>query len=194
MEIWALFLQAGPVAKAVVAILFLLSVGSWAVILHKWWVFLRSEREDRRFLRALWGGYLEKLPPEELPGRGPLGRVWRRVQGGTTLARAKLEERMRLERYLPFLATTANTAPFIGLFGTVWGIMEAFRRIGVHGASSLAVVAPGIAEALISTAAGLATAIPAVVAYNHFLHRLEAVVSRMEAFSDEIEGERGRQA
>ncbi|HOJ44007.1 MAG TPA: MotA/TolQ/ExbB proton channel family protein, partial [Syntrophorhabdaceae bacterium] len=90
------------------------------------------------------------------------------------------EETERLERRLSFLATTANTAPFIGLFGTVWGIMDAFREIGLRGTTSLAVVAPGISEALITTAIGLATAIPAVLAYNYFLGRLKGIISKME--------------
>ncbi|MCX7965406.1 MAG: MotA/TolQ/ExbB proton channel family protein [Syntrophorhabdaceae bacterium] len=90
------------------------------------------------------------------------------------------EETERLERRLSFLATTANTAPFIGLFGTVWGIMDAFREIGIRGTTSLAVVAPGISEALIATAIGLATAIPAVLAYNYFLGRLKGIISKME--------------
>ena len=84
------------------------------------------------------------------------------------------EESVKLERRLTFLATTANTAPFIGLFGTVWGIMDSFREIGVRGTTSLAVVAPGISEALIATAIGLATAIPAVLGYNYCLGRLKA--------------------
>ncbi len=90
------------------------------------------------------------------------------------------DESVKLERRLSFLATTANTAPFIGLFGTVWGIMDSFREIGVRGTTSLAVVAPGISEALIATALGLATAIPAVLAYNYFLGRLKRILSRME--------------
>ena len=90
------------------------------------------------------------------------------------------EETEKLERRLSFLATTANTAPFIGLFGTVWGIMDSFREIGVRGTTSLAVVAPGISEALIATALGLATAIPAVLAYNYFLGRLKRIISKME--------------
>jgi biopolymer transport protein TolQ len=90
------------------------------------------------------------------------------------------EETERLERRLSFLATTANTAPFIGLFGTVWGIMDSFREIGLRGTTSLSVVAPGISEALIATAIGLATAIPAVLAYNYFVGRLKRINSRME--------------
>ena len=89
----------------------------------------------------------------------------------------------RMERYLPFLATTASTTPFIGLFGTVWGVMESFRGIGAQGSASLAVVAPGISEALIATAAGLGAAIPAVIAYNFFVSRVKRWASEMDGFS-----------
>lgn len=90
-----------------------------------------------------------------------------------------------LEKYTSFLATTGSTAPFIGLFGTVWGIMDAFRNIGVKGAASIAVVAPGISEALVATAVGLFAAIPAVVAYNYFVNKIRVVVKEVEGFTDE---------
>ena len=99
------------------------------------------------------------------------------------MRRAAAVEIPRMERYLPFLATTASTAPFIGLFGTVWGVMDSFRGIGAQGSASLAVVAPGISEALIATAAGLGAAIPAVIAYNFFVNRVKHWVSEMEGFS-----------
>jgi biopolymer transport protein TolQ len=102
------------------------------------------------------------------------------------LVRARSLESNRLERSLIFLATTGSTAPFVGLFGTVWGIMNAFRGIGRTGAASLAVVAPGISEALIATAAGLAAAIPAVVAYNYYVNRTRALEEEMENFSSEF--------
>ena len=102
------------------------------------------------------------------------------------LKRAFLSETLRLEKSLTFLATTGNTAPFIGLFGTVWGIMDAFRQIGFKGSTSLATVAPGISESLIATAAGLAAAIPAVVAYNYYLNRIGAITSEMEGFMNEF--------
>ena len=102
------------------------------------------------------------------------------------LMRAVTMEVTGLTKALPFLATTGNTAPFIGLFGTVWGIMNAFRGIGLRGSASLAVVAPGISEALVATAAGLAAAIPAVVAYNYFMGRIRLVSSEMENFSSEF--------
>lgn len=102
------------------------------------------------------------------------------------LNRATISEITRLERSITFLATTGSTAPFIGLFGTVWGIMDAFRGIGVRGSASLAVVAPGISEALVATAAGLAAAIPAVVAYNHFVRKVRVMANEMENFSSEF--------
>jgi biopolymer transport protein TolQ len=92
----------------------------------------------------------------------------------------------QLERYLPFLATTASATPFIGLFGTVWGVMSAFQGIGSQGSASLAVVAPGISEALIATAAGLAAAIPAVIAYNYFVNRVKHWATEMDGFSLEL--------
>lgn len=103
-----------------------------------------------------------------------------------TLEQASISEISRLENNLGFLATTGNTAPFIGLFGTVWGIMDAFRQIGIRGAASLATVAPGISEALIATAFGLLAAIPAVVAYNYFLGKIRVLTSEMDNFSSEF--------
>ncbi|MEK7878333.1 MAG: protein TolQ [candidate division NC10 bacterium] len=99
------------------------------------------------------------------------------------MRRAANSEIARLERYLPFLATTASSAPFIGLFGTVWGVMESFRGIGAQGSASLAVVAPGISEALIATAAGLGAAIPAVIGYNFFVNRVKHWASEMDGFA-----------
>lgn len=103
-----------------------------------------------------------------------------------SLQQAVTAERARLERGVNFLATTGSSAPFIGLFGTVWGIMESFRQIGVMKSASLAVVAPGIAEALIATAAGLAAAIPAVIFYNYFLSRINTISTEMDNFSSEL--------
>lgn len=108
---------------------------------------------------------------------GPVDRAMRR---------ATAAEIARMERYLPFLATTASSAPFIGLFGTVWGIMSAFQNIGRQGSANLAVVAPGISEALIATAAGLAAAIPAVIAYNYFVNRVKRWATEMDNFSIEL--------
>jgi biopolymer transport protein TolQ len=102
------------------------------------------------------------------------------------MRQASTSELTKLEKALGFLATTGSTTPFIGLFGTVWGIMDAFRGIGMRGSATLAVVAPGISEALIATAAGLAAAIPAVVAYNYYINRIKVLSSEMENFSSEL--------
>jgi biopolymer transport protein TolQ len=118
-----------------------------------------------------------EIPPDEL-----VSRVSR------TLRHASLREVSGLERSLIFLATTGNVTPFIGLFGTVWGIMDAFHSIGLTGSANLGAVAPGIAEALITTAAGLATAIPGVIAYNYFLNRIKGAATRMDLFGLEFVG------
>jgi biopolymer transport protein TolQ len=107
---------------------------------------------------------------------------------GRTLRHASLREIAGLERSLIFLATTGNITPFIGLFGTVWGIMDAFHSIGMTGSANLGAVAPGIAEALITTAAGLAVAIPGVIAYNYFLNRIKSAATRMDLFGLEFLG------
>ena len=103
-----------------------------------------------------------------------------------SLKKASIDQINRLERGVSFLATTGNTSPFIGLFGTVWGIMESFRSIGLKGSANLAVVAPGISEALIATAAGLAAAIPAVVAFNYFTHKISALDAEMDIFTSDF--------
>lgn len=103
-----------------------------------------------------------------------------------TLKRASLDQVNKMEKALNFLATAGNTAPFIGLFGTVWGLMEAFRSIGLKGSANLAVVAPGISDALITTAAGLAVAIPAVIAFNYFAHRILSIRAEMEIFTSDF--------
>jgi biopolymer transport protein TolQ len=197
-----LLYAAGPVAKAVVIILFIFSIVSWTIMLVKWRQYHRAERDGERFLRAvkdvdsfrklitlyrenpdnsfyklILASYKEiasrqKDNPAVRPETLPL------VENALRITMS--EESQKLERRLSFLATTANTAPFIGLFGTVWGIMDSFREIGVRGTTSLAVVAPGISEALIATAIGLATAIPAVLAYNYFVGRLKRIVAKME--------------
>ena len=105
-----------------------------------------------------------------------------------SLKRAEIDQINRMEKTLGFLATTGNTAPFIGLFGTVWGIMDAFRGIGLKGAANLAVVAPGISEALIATAAGLAVAIPALWGYNHYVNKIRTLSAEIEDFTLEFLG------
>jgi biopolymer transport protein TolQ len=199
--------SAGPVAKAVVLILLFFSLMSWTIILFKWKQLSTADRDGRKFLKiARDSDSFKRLTtmyadnPEspfyklvitsykELTGRqkegSPDPHAVPAVEG--VLRVTVSEETERLERRLSFLATTANTAPFIGLFGTVWGIMDSFREIGVRGTTSLAVVAPGISEALITTALGLATAIPAVLAYNYLVSRLKGVSTKMEHASAHI--------
>ena len=135
---------------------------------------------------------LNKMKAVSLEGKNPgdLTLISTELSGidnlNRTLRQSVDTEVAKLEKALPFLATTGNTSPFIGLFGTVWGIMNAFKGIGIKGSASLAVVAPGISEALIATAAGLAAAIPAVVAYNYYLNRIKILASDMENFSSEF--------
>jgi biopolymer transport protein TolQ len=198
-----MILSAGPMAKAVMVILFFFSIVAWTIILMKYRQYSRTEAEGDRFFKAVKeADSFKKLISvyrdsqdnafyrlvlacyKEVTSRqkdNP-GRIHREdIPAIEDMLRVAIsDESVKLERRLSFLATTANTAPFIGLFGTVWGIMDSFREIGVRGTTSLAVVAPGISEALIATALGLATAIPAVLAYNYFLGRLKRILSRME--------------
>lgn len=164
--------------------------------------FSKAFGEARRLVRSpvaamFKAGYmeLEKLKKEKAepnPSRERLNSTAERkisedvASIDRTLKRVAGTEITRLERTLTFLATTGNATPFIGLFGTVWGIMDAFRQIGSRGSTSLAVVAPGISEALIATAAGLFAAIPAVIAYNYFLNRIRVLTSHMDNFSAEF--------
>ncbi len=210
-----LVLQAGPVVKLVLLILLYFSLVSWGIIFYKFKTIQQAIRESERFLDFFWEkkrfdiigqgikdftqtplailfreGYHELLQlkkksrPDEArelsADLGGLGNVSR------ALRRASTQETQRLEKYLTFLATTGSTAPFIGLFGTVWGIMDAFHGIGLTGSASLAVVAPGISEALVATAIGLAAAIPAVMGYNHFLNKVNILVGEMDNFSQEF--------
>jgi biopolymer transport protein TolQ len=206
-EIGNLIFQSGPVAKAVLGILLFFSILSWAIILSKWSRLRRARVQSGRFLRAFRksgrmqdvaavaeqfkpsplvavfeGGYEEFRRQVGNPG-GPLRNVTA-VQRATQIASS--EELTRLERRLPWLATTGAVTPFIGLFGTVWGIIDAFHGLGTAGAATLRAVAPGISEALITTAAGLAAAIPAVIAYNHFQNMIREFGARMDDFSLEL--------
>ncbi len=198
-----LILSSGPVAKCVVFILLFFSVISWTIILQKWKQIGNVEKDGEKFLRVardsdsfkrlttmyadnpegpfyklLVNSYKEITARHKDNQALPAEILVPAVEN--TLKITTSEETERLEKRLSFLATTANTAPFIGLFGTVWGIMDAFREIGVRGTTSLAVVAPGISEALVTTALGLATAIPAVLGYNYLVNRVKGVSAKME--------------
>lgn len=192
-----LILQAGLVVKFVLLTLLFFSVFSWAIIFYKFKFLSRLEKESSEFQRAFmkskdWAMLYQSTKHMTLT---PMANLFRAVYSEgdiigdelkRVLKRIEALETARLEKYLTFLATTGSTTPFIGLFGTVWGIMNAFRGIGRVGSASLAVVAPGIAESLIATAAGLAAAIPAVVAYNYYLSRVRRNIIIMEDFSQEL--------
>lgn len=192
-----LILKAGIVVKFVLLILFFFSIVSWAIIFYKFRLLSKIERESEEFHRAFRKGKDRDIVYQSAKRMSvsPFASLFRAAyQEGEasgeeirrTLKRVEALEAARLESHLTFLATTGSTAPFIGLFGTVWGIMNSFRGIGRMGSASLAVVAPGIAEALIATAVGLAAAIPAVVAYNYYLSRVRKNIIAMEDFSQEL--------
>jgi len=193
-----LILNAGYIVKAVLLILMLFSVISWAIIFFKQRYFSSANKESAQFQRI----YRSNRDPKSLFQAtrsltlSPIANVFKAVYTDDAkkdkneikrlLRRYETLESVKLEKYLNFLATTGSTAPFIGLFGTVWGIMNAFHGIGSAGSASLAVVAPGIAEALIATAVGLAAAIPAVIAYNYYLSMSRKMIFEMEDFSEDL--------
>jgi biopolymer transport protein TolQ len=207
------FTESGPIAKAILGILAIFSLVSWAIILGKTFQIRRASRQSREFLDAFHrshrfsevnalanrlrasplvgifqAGYAEidsqiKTAQESEPSGERRGyRITSMAALERTLERAAGIELRNVARWTPFLATTASASPFIGLFGTVWGIMVAFRDIGSTGSTSIVTVAPGIAEALINTAAGLGAAIPALIAYNFFAHGSRQLKARIEDF------------
>ena len=201
----ALFLQADIVVKAVMIGLLLASVAVWVVILVSGWQLRRARRETERFERDFWKASDVEGFAKEAGGRDvAAARVlqaglaeWKRSTARGVVDRAGVRERLlgaldsatahevdQLGERLNLLATVGSVAPFVGLFGTVWGIMRSFAAIAGAKESSLAVVAPGIAEALFATAIGLFAAIPAVIAYNRFLHALGRIESRLGRFVD----------
>lgn len=218
MSIMGLFLQADLIVKAVMLILVGSSIWSWAIIFDKWVTFKSINMKASKFEAAFWSGEaLEKLYKKmQNKPADPMGRIfcagmneWKLSADNTANMdgdlRAGLQQRIDrammtaigrevslLERYMAFLATVGSTAPFVGLFGTVWGIMNSFAAIANSQNTSLAVVAPGIAEALFATAIGLVAAIPAVVAYNKFSTDLNRYHDRMDAFSTEFSAILGR--
>lgn len=218
LSVWGLFLQADLIVKAVMLILCASSVWSWAIIFDKWITFKSINHKANKFETSFWSGEaLEKLYKKvQNKPADPMARIFCAGMHEWKLSaesavnfdgdlRAGLQQRIDramvtsisrevslLERYMTFLATVGSTAPFVGLFGTVWGIMNSFSAIAGSQNTSLAVVAPGIAEALFATAIGLVAAIPAVVAYNKFSTDLNRYNDRMEAFSTEFSAILGR--
>jgi biopolymer transport protein TolQ len=210
ITVWSLFLEADPVVKAVMLILAVASIWSWAVAVDKWLQFGDLEQHARKFEREFWSGRsIDEM--DERAGDRPrdaLSRVyaaaareWREARRAgiagdaaqlvldrvDRLMSAQISREMgRASRNMGVLATVGASAPFIGLFGTVWGIMNAFTNIAAQQQTNLAVVAPGIAEALFATALGLVAAIPAVIFYNKFTGDLDRFGDRLDTFSDEV--------
>ena len=216
LDIISLILNASPVVKGVLGLLILMSVASWFVIGSKALYLSNAASRSTRFQDNFWKtGRLDEIwRMSEAAAPSPVGEVFR--AGYTELAklqkrrqenasadageaflgdiesiqraldRARTTAVTEMESRVPLLGTTASAAPFIGLFGTVWGIMNSFRNIGAKGAANLATVAPGIAEALVATAIGLMAAIPAVMAYNYFSRRIRVISSDMETFSSDF--------
>jgi len=192
-----LIFKAGLIVKFVLLLLLFFSVFSWAIIFYKLRLLSKIEKESKEFYQAFlkdkqWDALYKSTKKFTISPLANLFRAAYSIEDArideikSTLKKIESMEAARIEKYLTFLATTGSTTPFIGLFGTVWGIMNSFMGIGRIGAASLAVVAPGIAEALIATAAGLAAAIPAVIAYNYFLSRTRSVIIMTEDFSLEL--------
>ena len=202
-EISGLIQTSGLVAKAVLVILLIFSVLSWAIIFSKWGLFRRARVQSNRFMRMFRkserlndvAAVVEQFRPSPLVAvfEGAYGELRKQasyplrmtaLQRATQIASS--EELTKLESRLPWLATVGVVSPFIGLFGTVWGIIDAFHGLGTAGSATLRAVAPGISEALITTAAGLFAAIPAVIAYNLFIQHIREFGARMDDFSLEL--------
>jgi biopolymer transport protein TolQ len=206
LGIFGLISDAGPVVLFVLFVLLLFSIVSWAIIAYKFGSIRKSLTESSVFLDYFFEVYnVEKIFTEsERYRNGSLPRVFRagyveyrsssqqddskqsRARVARAIKREANAESKRLSSLVPFLATVGNTAPFIGLFGTVWGIMNSFQNIGLTQSASLAAVAPGISEALVATAAGLAAAIPAVIAYNYFTQQIGIIERDLEEFSPDF--------
>ncbi|WP_289020187.1 protein TolQ [Desulfobacter postgatei] len=207
--------NAGPVVKFIMLLLLFFSIISWAIIFIKFRYVRKSFKDSADFTEVFWQcrTLADAFSKAKTLRSSPLGRIFiaaymeasrtenkenlasKKNSGSTfqtmgsvkrTLNRAINVENRRLTQLISFLATAGNTAPFIGLFGTVWGIMSTFQGIGLSGSASLAVVAPGISEALVATAAGLAVAIPAVMAYNYFNDRTRVLNSELQSFSSDL--------
>jgi len=217
-DIVQMILHAGTMVKFILLLLFFLSLFSWTIIFMKLRLFRRLTDENDKFMElfsssreiqkvyveskaftfsplamSFRAGYAEfnrsktiQANPGEYKAYQSLHTIMENIQ--RVVKKILTAQTSRLEKGLTFLATTGNASPFIGLFGTVWGIMTSFRSIGMKGSATLAVVAPGIAEALIATAAGLAAAIPAVVAFNYFTRRVRAFQVEMGNFNSDLIG------
>ena len=216
LSIFEMILHAGWEVKLVMIILCIFSLASWSIVIMKQLMFRKARLASLDFLDAFWDSKILNeayesarefaLSPEAtvfVAGFNELKKISAARSAGTVaptlemqlatmdnlkraVRKAQFLESDRMARSVSFLATTGSATPFIGLFGTVWGIMTSFQDIGVRGSASLAVVAPGISEALVATAAGLAVAIPAVIFYNYYSNKLAEVESNVESFSTDF--------
>ena len=218
MDLWNLVMNASLVAKGVLLLLLAVSFMSWMFIFRKWFTIRNARAQTEQFEREFWSGNdLNALYQGSVNARHSIGSLERifeagfreftklrgqrgtdpsvMVDGARRAMRATYQREMDiLERHLSFLASTGSVSPYVGLFGTVWGIMHAFRSLANVQQATLAQVAPGIAEALIATAIGLFAAIPAVVAYNRFSHDIDRLAIRFESFMEEFSNVLQRQA
>jgi len=220
LEIWTLIANASVVVKVVLLLLLSVSFMSWMFIFQKWFSLRRAGRQTEEFEREFWGGKdLNALYQGAVNHRHSIGSLERvfeagfrefaklrgqksahteasdMVDGARRAMRATFQREMDfLERHLAFLASTGSVSPYVGLFGTVWGIMHSFRSLANVQQATLAQVAPGIAEALVATAIGLFAAIPAVVAYNRYSYDIERLANRFESFMEEFSNILHRQA
>jgi biopolymer transport protein TolQ len=199
-SLWSLFLRADFIVKSVILMLIGCSIYSWAVIIEKFRLFKKINLESEEFEEKFWKSKSAETFYNSLPAEveNPTALLFKDTMQSLLKAKNKtnLNERMasilevniekqisKIDKGFTFLATVGSTAPFIGLFGTVWGIMNSFQSIAISRNTSLAIVAPGIAEALFATALGLLAAIPAVVAYNKFNNDSKKYSQRLENFS-----------
>ncbi len=207
LSLWDLFQNLRPVPLAIIVVLVLFSLFSWTIVFSKSSVFNKARRDNRNFIRAFRkAGSLQAVAvASEQFSAAPLVAVFdfgysemerQLKQRGTLVNKASIERSLqlgiseeitKLEQNMNWLATVASVSPFIGLFGTVWGIIDAFQGLGNAGSASLRAVAPGISEALITTAIGLAAAIPAAIFYNVFGTRIKELGTRMEDFAIEFQ-------
>ncbi|HXU40738.1 MAG TPA: protein TolQ [Burkholderiales bacterium] len=220
LDIFTLILHASIVVKVVMLLLLLVSFMSWMFIFQKWFSIRRALRQADEFEKEFWSGKdMTSLYQGAVNNRHSIGSLERifeagfrefsklrgqksaqteasdMVDGARRAMRATFQREMDfLERHLSFLASTGSVSPYVGLFGTVWGIMHAFRSLANVQQATLAQVAPGIAEALVATAIGLFAAIPAVVAYNRYSHDIDRLANRFESFMEEFSNILHRQA
>ncbi|NKC01072.1 MAG: protein TolQ [Pseudomonadales bacterium] len=209
LSIFELIANASLLVQVVMGLLVLASIASWMMIFQRWFFLRKQLSEIDSFEEHFWSGIDLRKFFSELEGDDHLNgienvfvagfreftrlsesggadaeAIMQGVQRATRVA--LMREEARLETHLPFLATVGSTSPYVGLFGTVWGIMNSFRSLANMSQATLASVAPGISEALVATAMGLFAAIPAVIGYNRFSARVEGLMKRYEAFSDEL--------